>query len=142
MFQRGSRVTSAPFSWPEGGGHLYPVSNGFLNAVKANTRKYYWTGRKVELFYHGNTPVLTVERKYRFTSSFSGFIKRYTAVSSTNLRTQIAEYYALDPDDGLIMNLSVNPLLQYDALICMTTGTDGKPTFRMEFPDRKGAKRK
>ena len=30
----------------------------------------------------------------------------------------------------------------YDALICMTTGTDGKPTFRMEFPDRKGAKRK
>ena len=30
----------------------------------------------------------------------------------------------------------------YDALICMTTGTDGKPAFRMEFPDRKGAKRK
>lgn len=30
----------------------------------------------------------------------------------------------------------------YDASICMTTGTDGKPTFRMEFPDRKGAKRK
>ena len=30
----------------------------------------------------------------------------------------------------------------YDALICMTTGTDGKPTFRMEFPDKKGAKRK
>ena len=121
---------------------MYPVSNGFLNAVKANTRKYYWTYRKVELFYHGNTPVLTVERKYRFTSSFSDFITRYTAVSSTNLRAQIAEYYALDPDDGLIMNLSVNPLLQYDALICMTTGTDGKPTFRMEFPDRKGAKRK
>jgi hypothetical protein len=24
---------------------LYPVSNAFLNAVKANTRKYYWTGR-------------------------------------------------------------------------------------------------
>ena len=45
MLQRGSRVTSAPFSCPEGGGHLYPVSNAFLNAVKANTRKYYWTGR-------------------------------------------------------------------------------------------------
>ncbi len=29
----------------EGGGHLYPVSNAFLNAVKANTRKYYWTGK-------------------------------------------------------------------------------------------------
>ena len=35
------------------------------------------------------------------------------AVSSTNLRTQIAEYYALDPDDGLTMNLGVNPLLQF-----------------------------
>ena len=33
------------FSCPEGGGHLYPVSSAFLNAVKANTRKYYWTGR-------------------------------------------------------------------------------------------------
>ena len=290
-----SRVTSTPFSCPEGGGHLYPVSNAFLNAVKANTRKYYWTGRitttagtvyefdqddmvkgsgyitsqccgsteielgtvyaaemgislfseinrytledaKVELFYHlqveggsyeevpmgifevseanrkakcleikaydymvrfekaftslesignaydfmvlcstacevtlaqdratieampngtenlsiysdndietyrdvlfyvgqvlggffvinragklelrkyGNTPVLTVERKHRFSSSFSDFITRYTAVSSTNLRTQIAEYYSLDPDDGLTMNLGVNPLLQF-----------------------------
>ena len=24
---------------------MYPVSNAFLNAVKANNRKYYWTGR-------------------------------------------------------------------------------------------------
>ena len=24
---------------------MYPVSNAFLEAVKANTRKYYWTGR-------------------------------------------------------------------------------------------------
>ena len=24
---------------------MYPVSSAFLNAVKANTRKYYWTGR-------------------------------------------------------------------------------------------------
>ena len=293
MFE--SRVTAALFSCPEGGGHLYPVSNAFLNAVKANTRKYYWTGRItttagtvynfdqedmvkgsgyitsqccgsteielgtvyaaemgislfsdidrytledaiVELFYHlqvaggsyetipmgifevseanrkakcleikaydymvrfeknfsalesignaydfmvlcsnacdvtlaqdratieampngsenlsiysdndietyrdvlfyvgqvlggffvinragelelrkyGNAPVLLVERKHRFSSSFSDFITRYTAVSSTNLRTQIAEYYALDPDDGLTMNLGVNPLLQF-----------------------------
>lgn len=40
-----SRVTAALFSFPEGGGRLYPVRNAFLNAVKANTRKYYWTGR-------------------------------------------------------------------------------------------------
>lgn len=68
---------------------------------------------ELELKKYGDTPVLTVERKHRFTSSFSDFITRYTAVSSTNLRTQIAEYYALDPDDGLTMNLGVNPLLQF-----------------------------
>ena len=50
---------------------------------------------------------------YRFTSSFSDFITRYTAVSSTNLRTQISAYYALDLDDGLTMNLGVNLLLQF-----------------------------
>ena len=66
-----------------------------------------------ELKKYGNQSVLTVERKHRFTSCFSDFITRYTAVSSTNLRTQIAEYYALDPDDGLTMNLGVNPLLQF-----------------------------
>ena len=38
-------VTAALFSCPEGGGHLYPVSEAFLNAVKANRRNYYWTGR-------------------------------------------------------------------------------------------------
>ncbi len=37
----------------------------------------------------------------------------YTAVSSTNLRTQTAEYYALEEDDGLTMNLGINPLLQF-----------------------------
>ena len=35
----------ALFSCPEGGGHLYPVSDAFLLAVKQNTRRYYWTGR-------------------------------------------------------------------------------------------------
>ena len=68
---------------------------------------------ELELRKYGNTPVLLVERTHRFSSSFSDFITRYTAVSSTNLRTQIAEYYALDPDDGLTMNLGVNPLLQF-----------------------------
>lgn len=68
---------------------------------------------QLELKKYGNQPVLTVERRHRFTSSFSDFITRYTAVSSTNLRTQIAEYYALDPDDGLTMNLGVNSLLQF-----------------------------
>lgn len=54
-----------------------------------------------------------MEQRHRFSSSFSDFITRYTAVSSTNKQTQIAEYYALDPDNGLTMNLGVNPLLQF-----------------------------
>ena len=68
---------------------------------------------KLELRKYGNKPVMTVSDRHRFSSSFSDFITRYTAVSSTNLRTQTAEYYALEPDDGLTMNLGVNPLLQF-----------------------------
>ena len=68
---------------------------------------------KLELRKYGRLPVMEVKSRHRFTSSFSDFITRYTAVSSTNLRTQTAEYYALEPDDGLTMNLAVNPLLQF-----------------------------
>ena len=57
--------------------------------------------------------MLEVQGRHRFSSSFSDFITRYTAVSSTNLRTQTAEYYGLEVDDGLTMNLGVNPLLQF-----------------------------
>ena len=40
----------------------------------------------------------------------SDFVTRYTAINSTNKRTETAEYYSLDPDDGLTMNLEVNYL--------------------------------
>lgn len=62
---------------------------------------------------YGIDPVMNITNKQRFSSSFSDFITRYTAVSSTNMRTQTAEYYALEPDDGLTMNLGVNPFLQF-----------------------------
>lgn len=68
---------------------------------------------KLELRKYGNEPSVMVSCKQRFSSSFSDFITRYTAISSTNIRTQIAEYYALEQDDGLTMNLGVNPLLQF-----------------------------
>ena len=68
---------------------------------------------KLELRKFGNEPVMEVWSKHRFSSSFSDFITRYTAVSSTNMKTEIAEYYHLDPDDGLTLNLGVNPLLQF-----------------------------
>jgi len=37
---------------------------------------------------------------------------RYTAINSTNAKTKIAEYYSLENDDGLTMNLGINPLMQ------------------------------
>lgn len=84
---------------------------------------------KLELRKYGNEPVMEMETKHRFTSSFSDFITRYTAVSSTNTKTETAEYYHLDPDDGLTMNLGVNPLLQFGlketrAQLCMNILND------------------
>lgn len=68
---------------------------------------------KLELIQYGNTPVRMINNTHRFSSSFSDFVTRYTAISSTNRRTNTAEYYSLDPDDGLTMNLETNPLLQF-----------------------------
>lgn len=68
---------------------------------------------RLELRKYGTVPVWEIKGKHRFSSSFSDFITKYTAVSSTNLRTQTAEYYALETDNGLTMNLGVNPLLQF-----------------------------
>lgn len=68
---------------------------------------------KLEVRKYGMDPLQTYDAKQRFSSSFSDFITRYTAVSSTNKKTEIAEYYALETDDALTMNLGINPLLQY-----------------------------
>lgn len=68
---------------------------------------------KLELRQYGDEPVADIPGTQRFASSFSDFVTRYTAISSTNSRTQTAEYYALEPDDGLTMNLGINPMLQY-----------------------------
>ena len=68
---------------------------------------------QLELRKYGNVPIMQVSDKQRFSSSFSDFITRYTAVNSTNQKTTTAEYYSLTPDDGLTMNLGVNPLLQF-----------------------------
>lgn len=68
---------------------------------------------KLCLTSYGSTPVMAIDIRHRFSSSFSDFVTRYTAVNSTNKKTETAEYYAKDPDDGLTMNLGVNPLLQF-----------------------------
>lgn len=68
---------------------------------------------KLRLIPYGITDNKTVDSRHRFSSTFSDFVTRYTAVSSTNKKTDIAEYYSVNPDDGLTMNLGVNPLLQF-----------------------------
>ena len=68
---------------------------------------------KLLLVPYGKDSSKTVDSRHRFTSSFSDFVTRYTAINSTNKRTEMAEYYAKKPDDGLTMNLGVNPLLQF-----------------------------
>ena len=49
-----SRVTAALFSCPEGGGHLYPVSNAFLTAVKPEAR--YRSGLRFFAVFHDKCP--------------------------------------------------------------------------------------
>lgn len=68
---------------------------------------------KLRLIQYGIADNKTVDSRHRFSSTFSDFVTRYTAVSSTNKKTDIAEYYSVKPDDGLTMNLGVNPLLQF-----------------------------
>lgn len=62
---------------------------------------------------YGNTASWTVPQKERFNSSYSDFVTRYTAISSTNQMSQESEYIAMEKDDALTMNLGINPLMQF-----------------------------
>lgn len=53
-----------------------------------------------------------IKTRERFSSSISDFKTIYTAINSTNAKTKVAEYYSLENDDGLTMNLGINPLMQ------------------------------
>lgn len=46
-------------------------------------------------------------------ASFSDFITRYTGLSVVNMADSTTNYYGLEEDDGLTMNLGSNPFLQY-----------------------------
>lgn len=61
----------------------------------------------------GKESVTTFKGNHRLDSMFSDFVTRYTAVSATNVKENLSKYYALEQDDGLTMNLGINPLLQY-----------------------------
>ena len=68
---------------------------------------------ELELRKYGRAPVMTVTSKQRYSSSFSDFAVKYTAIRSVNQKTSMSEYYALEEDDGLTMSLGSNPFLQY-----------------------------
>ena len=70
---------------------------------------------KLTIKAYGMTPVKTVTPALRFGSALSDFETRFTAISSNYDVTQTAEYYNVEPDDGLTMNLGGNPLLQFGA---------------------------
>ena len=68
---------------------------------------------KLEFIKYSDQPVYEITQRQRYSSSYSDFVTRYTAISSTNMVAEEAEYYALEQDDGLTMNLGTNPLLQF-----------------------------
>lgn len=61
---------------------------------------------------YGKSATTSLDASERFSSSVSDFKTYFTAINSTNVKTKIAEYYALEKDDGLTMNLGINPLMQ------------------------------
>lgn len=68
---------------------------------------------KLVLKRYENTGNWTVAQRHRYDSSYSDFVTKYTAISSTNMISQTSEYIAMETDDGLTMNLGVNPLMQF-----------------------------
>lgn len=56
----------------------------------------------------------TIDAEHRFGgASFSDFVTRYTGLSVVNMADGMTNYYGVEPDDALTMNLGSNPFLQY-----------------------------
>ena len=98
--------------YPDGYLETYRDLIGFTAQVLGRVCQIGRDGR-LYLVAYGSEPVVTLGAVHRYSSSFSDFMTRYTAVYSTNEADGTAEYYCLDPDDGLTMSLGINPLLQY-----------------------------
>ena len=63
---------------------------------------------------YGMTEVDTITASNRFdSSSFSGYITRYSGVSVVDIASKQTRYYGTDYDVYLTMNLGANPFLQY-----------------------------
>lgn len=51
---------------------------------------------------------------------FSGYTTKWTGISVVDIETQMTNYYGLEVDDGLTMNLGSNPFLQLGTLEAVT----------------------
>ena len=73
---------------------------------------------RLRLAKYGATVAKTIGAGRRYTSSLSDFVCYYTGLYATNAATAIAEYYSntdyTGEDDGLVLELGVNPLLQIE----------------------------
>lgn len=69
---------------------------------------------KLELRKFGVSNSVVLDEMHRDTDVvFSGYTTKWTGISVVDMETQFTNYYALEPDDGLTMNLGSNPFLQY-----------------------------
>ena len=69
---------------------------------------------ELELRKYGNTSVMTIHADKRFKGgSFSDFETFYTSISVVDIANQVTIVESTTPNNGLVMNLGSNPLLQY-----------------------------
>lgn len=68
----------------------------------------------LELRKFGVSNSVTLDEMHRDTDVvFSGYTTHYTGISVVDIASETTNYYGLEPDDGLTMNLGSNPFLQY-----------------------------
>ena len=51
---------------------------------------------------------------------FSGYTTKWTGITFVDIATQMTNYYGLEVDDGLTMNLGANPFLQVGSSVAVT----------------------
>ena len=85
-----------------------------LHYIGMTTSTFATIGRDGKLYLkrYLQDSVWDIREENRYELSISDFKVDYTAIQSTNLKTKISEYYALEVDTGLTMNVGVNPLMQ------------------------------
>ncbi len=94
--------------------HDIETYRDFIHYIASTLGTFAGISRDGKLILNKYAESISTEIKTReiFSSSISDFKTRYTAINSTNAKTKIAEYYSLENDDGLTMNLGINPLMQ------------------------------